>query len=363
MSDNEARLSNYRLHAPQYQAFDPSGLELAFAQQMTQPGASQLVGYLAGAGLDRQAGSQDYRLALGESNRQAMAAGDAAERAADLRNRRALVGRMLEHPDAAAVFGLSNAEIDPRMGNLAIDFALNRGDIQRSTALRNNAAAANDLSLAGVDPAPGVSFGPSGLPNAPRVQGVSRPERVAMINENGDGTGNSASLALRQQNTELRMHNMAMTEANRRVMLSARQHGLSGFRLEGGQFVGLGGEPLSPEMNARLEALRQQTYQEVLKELRGATSNRPAAAPSPTQNAPMLNDGSYTLRPGQPPPQQTAPAPPLAAPVPAPGPEAAARAIQYMNANGFGDRTKYGAYRDGTIRELATGRVVGRMPT
>ena len=208
---------SYRLAAPNQRAYDPSSVELAYAQMLPQSGRVPTIGFQYAAGVDAQNAQQDYSLALNDFNQRAMEAGNRAEANAILRDRMRMLGSFASNPESAALYSLTQRELAPNAGELAANYSLGGLDLLRSRAVENYAQAANA----------------------------------------GSGGGNAVTPEERQARDEQRTLTNAERFAQREGESAARRaaNGL-GIRMIPGTDIPAGRGPLTPDERAQIDNAR-----------------------------------------------------------------------------------------------------------
>lgn len=275
---------SYRLSAPSAKAYEPSPLEVAYAQMLPRSGTVPTIGYQYAAEVDARNARNDYTLALNEFNQRAMEAGNRAEANANLRDRMRMLGAFANNPESAALYSLTQSELAPNARETGAQYTLAGLDYLRSRAARNFADAANS--------------GTSGTPDPMRQQRGD--ERIFADAER-----------------------FAQAEGNNAARRAA--DGLN-IRLIPGTDIPAGRGPLTPEERAQIESARnsaiasgRESYlARVAPRLRGGPSAQqpaqqtPAPTPQPTteETTTVPRDESAAAVPA---PASTQASPPLTA--------------------------------------------------
>lgn len=176
--------SPYRLTPPDRRAYDPTHLEIAYAQALSHPNQTNpgaFLGSMFEAQTNAQNAETNYNRQLGAVNAQQYNL--ALQRMAqDQREKEMeLTGRLAEHPRHAGMFTHGYNLIRPEQRDRAQE--LSNADLTRirSEAFENFGQGANSFDQAGVRAPTGAVYGATGEPTSPMVQGESRDIRKEQI--------------------------------------------------------------------------------------------------------------------------------------------------------------------------------------
>lgn len=134
---------SYRLSAPNQRAFEPTPLEVAYAQMLPRAGTTPMLGFQYEAEVNARNARDEYKLAQDEFNKLAMDAGNRAEANANLRDRMRMLGQFANNPESAFLYSLTQREIAPNAYELGQGYSRAGLDLMRSRAAENFAQAAN----------------------------------------------------------------------------------------------------------------------------------------------------------------------------------------------------------------------------
>jgi hypothetical protein len=241
-----------RLTPPDRKAYDPSTAEISILNQLSGPGASQLVGFLGGARADRQAASDQYDTSLAAVNNRAAVLAqqdDATKRRGQNVN---LTVAGTQNPDSAAAFTLMREQISPNARGLMDQMAITRGQYRQAQVEETRAQAA---------------------------------ERLANAADGGNGSSRrDPTLVTNGQILQMDRAASAAANAAYNRIVNAGRTGNS-MTLVNGLSVPLGGTaPISPEVIARAEAARVATLESERARQRGLLNrSTPQSTPQPAQ--------------------------------------------------------------------------------
>lgn len=280
-----------RLTAPDRRAYDPSAAEISLLSQMTQPGASQLVGFLGGARADRQMAADQYDNNLSRINVVEQQLAQQAARDAEVQSQRRLVSSLVNaNPESAPAYPLVNALTDAPGRELLGNISTARLAGREADALATSARGINALQDAG--------FTQPANAEVSRLGQVRAPFRNTGVSSGGSASTASSEPDFRQINAVTgrleTAQRAAVTQASRVLLERFGINPNARDIVPGVTSTVPGRAPLTPEQAAEANALRQQLIAESRARVLAAYPenirtrfNAPAQAANPQPSAPV----------------------------------------------------------------------------